>query len=488
MIRAMSFGACAFVCLALLAGAAAPLAFAAPASSGVAAPATAPATVRVPPFVRQVLPNGLTLVVMRRPEVPLAAFTVVLRGGALGESPDKAGLASLAAGLLEKGAGSRDAFQFADAVANVGGSFGAGAGTETVRVSGQFLARDRQLMIDLLADALLRPRLDAREFETLRSRQIEFIKAAKDSDPSSLLSSYGRAFLFGDHPYARPVGGSERSLAAISHRDVVDYVRANFGADRATLVFVGDVDPVWIRAAVLRAFGKWARAAGKPAVPAVPTRLAGRRVLLVDSPGSSQTYFWLANVGVSRRFPERAALDVVNTLYGGRFTSILNTELRIKSGLSYGASSGFNRGTVPGEFAIQSFTVTENTGKAIDLAMATLERLNRDGVDAPMLDSARAYVLGQYPTGLETAVNWANALADLEFFGLDRSYIESYGPALAAVDVVAARAVIDAAFPKPADLAIVMIGDAAQIRETARAYGTVQELPLAAEEFAASGR
>lgn len=448
----------------------------------------APAVVRVPAFERHVLPNGLTLLVMRRPEVPLAAFTVVMRGGALGEAPGKAGLASLTAGLLEKGAGSRDAFQFADAVANVGGSFGAGAGTETVRLSGQFLARDRQLMIDLLADALLRPRFDEREFETLRSRQIEFIKAAKDSDPSSLLANYGRAFLFGDHPYARPVGGSERSLAAISHRDVQDYARDNFGADRTTLVFAGDVDPVWIRAAVQRAFGKWGRAAAQPTVPATAPRLAGRRVLLVDSPGSSQTYFWLANVGVSRRFPQRAALDVVNTLYGGRFTSILNTELRIKTGLSYGASSAFNRGTVPGEFAIQSFTVTENTGKAIDLALSTLARLNGEGVDAPMLDSARAYVLGQYPTGLETAVNWANALADLEFFGLDRSYIESYGPALVAVDVAAARAVIGAAFPKPDDLAIVMIGDAARIREMARTYGTVQELPLAAEDFAAGGR
>ena len=450
------------------------------------APQTATAVaVRVPAFERHVLPNGLTLVIMRRPEVPLAAFSVVLRGGALGEPAGKAGLASLAANLLEKGAGPRDAFQFADAVANVGGSFGAGAGTETLRVSGQFLARDRQLMIDLLADALLRPRLEQREFETLRARQIEFIKAAKDSDPSSLLSSYGRAFLFGAHPYARAVSGSEQSLATLTHRDVLDFVRANFGADRATLVFAGDVDPVWIRTAVQRAFGKWARAGAPPPTLAEPARVTGRRVLLVDSPGSSQTYFWIANVGVSRRFPQRAALDVVNTLYGGRFTSILNTELRIKSGLSYGASSGFNRGTVPGEFAIESFTVTDNTGKAIDLALATLGRLTGEGVDTPMLDSARSYVLGQYPTSLETAVNWANALADLEFFGLDKSYIESYGPALGAVDLPAARAVIASAFPKPEDLVIVMIGDAAKIRETARSYGSVVELPLAAEDFSA---
>ena len=92
--------------------------------------------------------------------------------------------------------------------------------------------------------------------------------------------------------------------------------------------------------------------------------MTGRRVLLVDSPGSSQTYFWLGNVGVDRRYSGRPALDLVNTLYGGRFTSILNTELRIKSGLSYGASSRFTRGSVPGEFAIRSFTQTDNTAKA----------------------------------------------------------------------------------------------------------------------------
>src|SRR6201994_4182051 len=103
-----------------------------------------------------------------------------------------------------------------------------------------------------------------------------------------------------------------------------------------------------------------------------PAHVRERSVLLVASPGSVQTYFWIGNVGVDRHYPHRAALDLVNTLYGGRFTSILNTELRIKSGLSYGARSGFSRGTVAGEFAIRSFAQTENTGQAIDLAIQTL--------------------------------------------------------------------------------------------------------------------
>lgn len=443
-----------------------------------------PATVRVPRHERFVLANGVTIVLMPRREVPLVAFTALLRGGALADGPERAGLASIVAGLLEKGAGARNAFQFADAVEGVGGSFNAGAGPEAISVGGQFLARDRELMIELLADALMRPRLEAGEFDRLRDRQIELIKAAKDSDPSELIGTYGRALLFAHHPYGVPTTGSERSLAALGHDDVLAYYREQFGADRLTLIFTGDIDPAWLRRAATRAFGAWPRARAAP--PALPMTAAqkGRRVLLIDSPGSVQTYFWIGNVGVARKYPERAALDVVNALYGGRFTSILNTELRIRSGLSYGASASFNRGTVPGEFSIRSFTQTENTGKAVDLALETLARLHREGVPADMLASGRAYVLGQYPLRLETAAHWAAALAELELYGLDRSYIEDYGPEVQAVREPQARTVIERAYPEAGNLAFVLIGDAAKIRDEAAKYGTVTEMALTDPDFA----
>jgi len=207
-------------------------------------------------------------------------------------------------------------------------------------------------------------------------------------------------------------------------------------------------------------------------------------VLLVDSPGSVQTYFWLGNVGVDKFYNGRPALDLVNTLYGGRFTSILNTELRIKSGLSYGASSRFTRTTVPGEFAITSFTRTEDTGKAIDLALETLGKLKHDPLEPAMLESARAYVLGQYPLRLETAANWAATLADLEFYGLGKEYIEGYGPALSKVDLAEAAAVTADAFPRAEDLVIVLIGDAAKIREMAAKYGPVTEMKISQPDFA----
>jgi predicted Zn-dependent peptidase len=167
------------------------------------------------------------------------------------------------------------------------------------------MARDRALMIELLATHCCGPHLDADEFTKIRDRDIEFIKAAKDSDPSQIIGIYGRAWLFGKHPYGRPSGGSERSLAGITHADVVAYHAANFGADRATIVFAGDLDPKWMKQALSKAFADWGRSKAAAADLKPAPRVSGRRVLLVDAPGSVQTYFWMGNVGVDKRYSGR---------------------------------------------------------------------------------------------------------------------------------------------------------------------------------------
>jgi predicted Zn-dependent peptidase len=206
-------------------------------------------------------------------------------------------------------------------------------------------------------------------------------------------------------------------------------------------------------------------------------------VLLVDAPGAAQSYFWLGNVGVPRRYPQRAALQISNTAFGGRFGSMLNQELRIKAGLTYSASSSFTRGTVPGDFAISSFTQTDNTAKAIELALATLARLRHDGLDSATLSSARAYLLGQYPLAFETSAHWAAALGDLDLYDLPDSYIGEFGTALTQTDAAAVSAVIASAYPDAGNLAIVIIGDAAKTRAVAAQLGAVTEMPLSAAAF-----
>jgi len=446
------------------------------------------AGVTIPPHLRFTLPNGVKLILIPRHEVPLIAFEAVLRGGSRLDPDAHEGIASLVAELLTHGAGNRDAYGFADAVEGAGGSFEADAHNEAIVVHGQFLARDRELLLGLLADALQRPRFDGDELDKLRARRIEFIKAAKDSEPQSLLGSYGRALLFAGHPYGKPVGGSETTLATIDRQQLLKFYADNCGADRLTLVFAGDFDPKQLRSAVAAAFGSW-RAAGVP-LPALtaPARVHGRRVLLVDAPGSAQTYFWIANVGVARTYPERAALDVTNTAFGGSFGSMLMQALRVKSGLSYSAHAGFHRGAVAGEFAISSFTQTPSTAKALDVALQTLATLKQQGVGDTAIDSARSYILGQYALGFETAADWASALADLDLYQLPDSYINDFRPQLLRVDAAASREVVASAYPGADDVDIVLIGDAARIRADVAKLGPVVEKPLTAPDFEVPGR
>jgi zinc protease len=307
-----------------------------------------PGAVRLPEFERVTLGNGAELALMPKRDTPLVAMNVVVRGGSLADAPGREGTAALLAELMQKGAGDRDGAQFAEAIESAGGQLVVGAGAEGLSLGASFLARDLGLMIELASDALLRPRLSASEFDKVRERAIQSIAAAKDADPRALVGEYGDAWLFRGHPYGRPVGGSEESLAAVTLDDLKRHYEAQVRGDRLIIAVVGDFDPADVRRRLEAAFGSLGRsAAAAPAATKAPA-VEGRRVLLVDKPGAAQTYFWLGNVGASRTDPERTAQAVVNTVFGGRFTSMLNTELRIKSGLTYGARSGFDRLAQPG--------------------------------------------------------------------------------------------------------------------------------------------
>lgn len=446
-------------------------------------PAHAASAVKAPAFERVQLDNGATLLLMERHDVPLIAFNAIIRGGAATDPENGYGTASLLAGLLEKGAGARDANTFAETVASVGGTIETGASTEAISVGGSFLSRDQKLMVELLADVLQRPRLEAEQFELLRGRYIEFIRAAKDSDRSSLTSIYGAASLFGSHPYGRPVNGSEASLAALKHADVQRFYQEQVGADRVIIAVAGDFKTSQMKSLLSRAFSGWRKAgASLPVIPK-PAEITGRRVLLIDAPDAVQSYFWAADVSVAKSDPRRASLDIVNTLFGGRFTSMLNTELRIRSGLSYGANSRFDRLADGGSWEMGSFTRTEKTIEAIDLAFATLDQLHQGTLDEAQLASGKSYVLGQYPLALETASQWAYQLAVLELYKLNRSYIDGYGEALAAVSMTDARRVIDEVIPPSNGVVLVVIGKADAIRDDLRKYGPLTEMKLSDPDF-----
>lgn len=440
------------------------------------------ADIKLPEYQTVALDNGATVLLMPRKDVPLIAASIAVRGGALADAAGKEGTADLLGEMLSKGAGTRDALQFAQTVDGAGGSIGFGTSREAIQANAQFLAKDSGLMLSLLADALLRPKMEQAEFDKLRKRAIDGIANAKDSDPRQLIGLYSQAWLFRGLAYGRSNEGDETSLARITLADLQAFRQQQMGGDRLVIAIAGDFDAKAMAAQVQQAFGGWAKASGKLPLVEAKSRESGRRVLLVDKPGATQTYFALANVGSRHGDPAEAAQDLVQTAFGGRFTSMLNTELRVKSGLTYGARSALDRPQQPGAAAISSFTKTETTKAAIDLAIATLDRLHQDGLDAATIDSAKRYVAGQFAPGLETAPQLAAQLIEMVLYGDSRDAIDGYLGRIAAAtpeQIAAARAV----FPHSQDLAIVAIGDAAKIRDTMQAYGPLTEMKLTDPRF-----
>lgn len=434
--------------------------------------------ISLPPHERFALPNGTILILSEKHDLPLIGLEAIIRGGAVTDPEALNGLADLFAEVMQHGAGRRDAAAFAEAIESVGGELSASAELEAIRISADFMARDAELMIELVADMLRRPTLAEDEFEKLRERSINLIKAAKGGNPGRLLPRYGYARLFGEHPYGNPVGGSETTLGAITHENLLKYYEDFVGGDRLIISVVGDFNAEGMKARLEAAFGDWrAASAPLPALTAAPKNV-GRNVLLIDAPEATQTYFWIGNLGVAVDYPRRAELNLANTVFGGRFTSMLNTELRVNAGLTYGARSMLQRPSLPGALVISSFTETSTTVDAIDLALEVLETFKRSGLDDEMMLSAKNYIMGQFPPQLETVPQVASQLARLEQYGLDASYINSYGAALEAAGEETVAEVIGEVYPSADNLSFILIGNADAIREAVGKYGPVSEMSI----------
>ncbi|HKF59160.1 MAG TPA: insulinase family protein, partial [Blastocatellia bacterium] len=185
-----------------------------------------------------------------------------------------------------------------------------------------------------------------------------------------------------------------------------------------------------------------------------------------DKPDSVQTFFILGNLGVSRTNPDRVYINVVNTLFGGRFTSLINSELRIKSGLTYGASSFFDLRKAPGPFVISSYTRNATTQQALDMTLQVLKRFHETGISEEQLKSAKNYIKGQFPPTIETSDEIASQIALLEFYGLDQTEITGLFDKIDRMTVADANRIIKQYFPDD-QMVLVLVGKASEIQDIA---------------------
>ncbi|MBM3725738.1 MAG: insulinase family protein [Acidobacteria bacterium] len=452
---------------------------------GVLAAGVLSAQVKLPAFTRQTLSNGATVILMPRRELPLVTVNVTVRGGAESDPDGMGGLASVTAELLRRGAGNRSAARFAEDLDALGATFLSQVSQQATTVSLEFLEKDAEAALSLLGEALTTPQFPEDEVKKAIAQRADSVRGSKDN-PMMSTGIYYRAFYYPQgHPYARPLNGDEASLAGIGRKDAAAYHARHYVGRNISVAVAGSFEVPKLMPLLAKALGglpagaayAWRRAAGAPA-------LTAPRLLLVDKPDATQTYFYIGQPGIDHNHPDRAALSIVNTVFGGRFTSILNDELRVNTGLTYGANSTVERDRLTGSIYIATFTRTATTAQAIDKALELLRKLASAGLNTEQLASAKAYIKGTYPTDrLETSDQLVNLVQELALFEQNRGEVDDLFSRLDAVTLEQANAAARRFYGSP-NLVFVLVGNAAEIRPQVKKWAAdVVEIPVSRPGF-----
>jgi zinc protease len=440
-----------------------------------AAPQTASqtGTLKLPAYHKTKLPNGLTLLLMEKHELPLVSFQLVLKTGSTADSAGLEGTASVTAAMLRRGTQTRSAEQYSSDLDYIGGTLGAGASSDFTNISAEFMKKDLAKGLDLLSDPVLHPIFPEAELTKMISQRVNGVRSSRDS-AGGVINTYFNGYLLGNHPYARPTGGDEQSLARVTRDSVMKFYAAYYKPGNAVLAVVGDFNSAEMEKMLAAQFGGWPSGAAPSVLLSDPAPVQGKRLLLVDKPDSTQTYFYIGNVGISRTNPDRVAVNVVNTLFGGRYTSMINSALRIQSGLTYGAGAGFDERRVAGPFSISTYTKNATTEKAIDMALDVLKQLHEKGITAEQLASAKSYLKGQYPRRMETSDALARMISELEVYGLDATDVNDFYAKVDAVTLAEAQRIIQKYYPLD-NLVFVVIGKASEIGPVVKKYAPQED-------------
>lgn len=327
------------------------------------------------------LSNGVPVWFWKRSDLPLVAAAVQVMLPSRGPlvSPGKAGLAVMTADMLDEGAGALDATQFADAVQSLGATMGAGADHTSFSVGTTVLKRNFPKAAALLADSVQRPRLTDSDFERVRRLHLDDLEQSLN-DPSSVASNVASRAFFGDkNPYGLPSDGLVETASSVTIDDIRQLHAGVFSPANARLFISGDLSVDEAKTVLEKEFGGWkAQPGGVQSASAdlsVPAA-SGTRVVIVDRPEAVQTVIRIIMPGPDMTDPARAEYSVLNTLFGGSFTSRLNANIREEHGYAYGAGSGFMMEPKAGAFSCRAAVKADVTGPALAEFLKELARLN----------------------------------------------------------------------------------------------------------------
>ena len=425
------------------------------------------------------LPNGLRVVVVEQPRLPLVSFRLAFRAGDSADPAELPGLTDVMTDMLVEGTESRTSRQVAEEVARFGATLTAGASSDYLTVAASSLAAYAEQVFALLADVTLRPTFPEGELALSKANAQQNLIAQR-AQPSFLASEAVARVLFGQHPYA-VVAATPESIEALSRDALVRHHRALLVPNNAVLLVVGDVSRDRILALAAEHFGGWAPGeVASPEFPAPPAR-SERTAYLVDRPGSAQTNILVANTSIRRTDPGYFPMLVMHTILGGNASARLFMNLREEKGYTYGAYSQLDARRLAGSFRATTEVRNEVTGVSLQEIFYELNRIRTEDVSDKELTDAKTYLTGIFPIRLETQEGLVDQLVQIRMHDLAPDYLQTYRENIQRVtkeDV--RRAASENLTPDRA--AVVVVGDGAQIRQQVAPH--VERV----EEFAAAAR
>ena len=417
------------------------------------------------------LANGLTVMHVAKPGLPLVSASLVLRAGQSANALDKPGLASFTAAMLTEGTATRSAQQLADQVANLGASLSSAAGTDSARVDVSSLKTNFAASLTLLADVALHPAFSPAEVARQQSGRLAALAQLREQAPAVAAVVANRA-VYGDaHPLGVSALGNEAAIKATDSAALQGFWQTHYRPDQAALVVAGDITEAELRSLTESLFGGWQRPTTAAAVMAAPTVAStAARVVFVDKPGSPQTALAVVQAGPRADAPDAASIKVMNAALGGLFTSRINTQLREVKGYTYGVNSSYAMGRSSGQFGIRGSVRTDVTGPALIDMFTEIVGMRAKPMGAAELSRVRNAQLLSLPGLFDTngvvvasyASNWA--------LGLPITQITGTPARLTAVTAASAfKAAQD--HVDPAALIVVAVGDKAKVLPQLEAWG-----------------
>ena len=423
-------------------------------------PALGPApSLTLPAIQKQKLANGLAVWIVEHHEVPLVQMNLIVRSGSAADPLGKFGVGSLTAAMLDEGAGSRSALELADALEFLGANLST---TSSFDYSAMRLSVPVSKMNDampLLADVALRPTFPAAELDRLRKERLTNLLQARDNPAALVQIAFPRILYGPTHRYGTTANGLPPAIEAMTVADLQTFYRAHYRPENATLVVVGDVTPATIMPAVTKIFGGWKGEGLAPLTAEVANapQLKSRQVYIVDKPEAAQSQIRIGWIGVPRSTPDYAALQVLNTILGGSFTSRLNQNLRERNGYSYGASSFFDMRQSAGPFLAASGVQTDKTGDAVKEFFNELNAILTP-IPQDELDKAKNYVALGFPGEFETTGDLAQKLEELVVYNLPEATFTDFVAAVRRVTAADLQR-LAARYIQPDKMAVVVVGD-----------------------------